>query len=160
MFWFNFRNLIFIFNSFYRKINLCTLTPIYLGNVSVATVTMGVNSPQPTLFFVITLCVFLYRVYNQDVLLLDFVVLLIVVVFVVIVLGSHLLGMDWSVVLPLGAIICLPERGASVGGVSSVQLSLLILLHPRCDHSRGESPILKVWVCRKPFGRHYLRFRQ
>ena len=43
---------------------------------------MAVNSPQPTILCVITLCVCLYILYNQDVPFLKFVVLSVVVVVV------------------------------------------------------------------------------
>ena len=41
---------------------------------------MEVNSPQPTLLCFIKLCDFLYRLYDQDVPFLDFVVISVVVV--------------------------------------------------------------------------------
>ena len=103
---------------------------------------MAVNSPQPTLLCVIILCVCLSRLYDQDVPFLDFVVLFIIVVVVtVIVVGNHLLGIDWSVVIPLGTAPYLPARGVDVDGVSFVRLSPIILCHRRCAHSRGEFPI-------------------
>ena len=96
------------------------MTPSYLGNVSFETVTMAVNSPQPTLSCVISLCVCLYSLYDQDVSFIDFFVLFVVVVVAVIVVDNHLLGMDWSVVIPLGTLVYLPTRGAGVGGLSFV----------------------------------------
>ena len=140
---------ILIFDIFFKlilgKINCCTLTPSYLGSVSFATVIMAVNSPQPTLLCVITLCVCLSIIYNQDVPFLDFFVSFVVAVVVaVIVVRNQLLGLDWLVVIPLGTIICLPERGAAMVGVSFVQISPLILRHPHHSHSRGESPIWTI----------------
>ena len=149
----------YLFQTHLKK-KCCTLIPSYFGNVSFATVTMAANSPQPTLFCVITLCVWLSSLYDQDVPFLDFVVLFIVVFVAVIVVGNHLLGMDWSVVIPLGTIICLPERGAGVGGVPFVRLSPRILRHRRCTHIRGESPIWKGLVCRNPSGHHCLPFQR
>ena len=103
-----------------RKRNCCTLTPSYSGNVSFSTVTMAVNSPQPTILCVITLCVFLSSLYDQDIPFLDFFVLFVIIVVAVIVVRNHLLGMDWSVVIPMDTIISLPERRVGVGGVSFV----------------------------------------
>ena len=51
------------------------MTPSYLGNVSFSTVTMAVNSPQPTLLCVIIMCVFLSSLYYQYVPFLDFFIL-------------------------------------------------------------------------------------
>ena len=102
---------------------------------------MAVNSPQPTILCVITLCVFLSSLYDQYVPFLDFFVLFVVIVATVIVVGNHLLVMYWSFVIHLGTIICLPDRVAVVGGVSFVRLSPLILRHFRRAHSRGELPI-------------------
>ena len=102
---------------FTKKKPLYTKLHSYLGNVSVATVTMAAKSPQPTILCVITLCVCLSSLYYQDVPFLDFVVLFVIVVVAVIVVGSQIWGMDWSVVIPLGTIICLLARGAGVGGV-------------------------------------------
>ena len=112
------------------------MTPSYLGNVSVATVTMALNSLQPTLLCVIILCVFLSSLYNQDVPFLDFVVLFVVVA-ALIVIGSHLLGMNWLAVISMRTIICILERGASVGGVSFVQISTLMIRHCCCTHNHG-----------------------
>ena len=81
---------------------------------------MAVNSPQPTLLCVIILCVCLSSLYDQDVPFLNFAVLFVIVVVAVIVVGNHLFGIDWSVAIPLGTIICLPGRGAGVVGVSFV----------------------------------------
>ena len=83
---------------------------------------MDVKSPQPTLLCVITLYVCLSSLNDQDVPFLEFVVLFAasVVVVVVIVVGNQLLGMGWSVILPLETIICLLDRGSGVGGVSFV----------------------------------------
>ena len=136
------------------------MAPSYLDNVSVENFTMDANLPHSTILRVITLCVCLCSFYGQDGPFLEFFVLFIVVVVVVIVVSSHLLGMDWSVVMSLGTIICLPERGAGVGGLSFVQLSPLILCHRRRDHSRGELPICKRLVCPNTYGHHYLTFRQ
>ena len=97
------------------------MTPSYLGNAFFAAVTMAVNSPQPTLLCVITLCVCLYSLYDQNFPSLDFVILFVVVV-AVIVVANQLLGMDWSVLIHMGTIIYLLARGAGVGGVSFVQL--------------------------------------
>ena len=97
------------------------MTPSYLGNAFFAAVTMAVNSPQPTLLCVITLCVCLSSLYDQNFPSLDFVILFVVVV-AVIVVANHLLGMDWSVLIHMGTIICLLTRGAGVGGVSFVRL--------------------------------------
>ena len=144
------------FKSILRIISPCTLTPSYLCNVSVATVTMAVNSPEPTLLCVIALCVCLSSLYYQYVPFLDFVVLFVIAVVAVIVVWNYLLGMDWSVVIPLGTIIFLSARGADVDGVSFVRLSPLI--HHYCcrAHSRRELPIWKGLVCRNPSGHHYL----
>ena len=139
------------------------MTPTYLGNVSVATVNMYVISPEPNILCVITLCVCLCILYNQDVPFLEFFVLFVVVVVVVvvaaIVIKNHLLGMDWLVAIPLGTIICLPERGEGVGGVSFVRLSPLICCHFCHAHSRGELLIWKGLVCRNPSGHYYLPTR-
>ena len=89
---------------------------------------MAFNSSQPTLLCVITLCVCLSSLYDQDVPFLDFFVLFFVVVVAVIVVKNHLLGMDWSVVIPLDTIICLPTRGAGVGRVSFLRLHLLFFV--------------------------------
>ena len=59
-----------------------------------ATVTMAVNSLEPTLFCVITLCVCLSSLYDQDVPFLDFVILPVDVVVALIVVGNHLPGRD------------------------------------------------------------------
>ena len=145
------------FKFILRKRGRCTLNPSYLGNLSVATVTMDVISLQPTLLCVITLCVFLSIIYDQDVPFLEFVILFIVVVFLAfIVVGNHLLRMDWLVVIPMGNIICLPARGAGVCGVSFVRLSPIIPRRICCAHSCGESPIWKGLVCRNLSGNHYL----
>ena len=117
---------------------------------------MAVNSPQPNLLCVIKLCVCLSSLYDQDSPFFDFVVLFIVVVVANIVVRNHLLGMDWSVVTPLGTITYLPERWVGVGGVSFVRLSSLICCHLRHVHSCGELPIWKGLVCRNPSGHHYL----
>ena len=102
--------------------------PQLLINVSVATVTMAVNSPEPTLLCVIMFCICLYSLYNQDASFRDFFVLFVIVVVAVIVVGNHLLGMDWLVVIPLGTIIYLQAGGAGVGGVSFVRLLLLFVV--------------------------------
>ena len=102
------------------------------------TVTMATNSLHPTILCVITLCVFLSSIYNQDAPFLGIVELFVVVVVAVIVLRNHLLGMDWSVVMPMAIKICLLARGASVGGVFFVQLSLLILRDCHRSHSSGQ----------------------
>ena len=78
---------------------------------------MAVNSPQPNLFCVITLCVCLSSLYEQYFPLLEIIVLFVVIVVAAIVVGDHILGMDWSVVIPLGTIICLKSIGEGVGGV-------------------------------------------
>ena len=117
---------------------------------------MDVNSPQPTILHVIKFCVWLSSLYDQDLPFLDYVNLFIAVVAVFIVVGNHLLKMDWSVVIPQGNIICIPVRGSGVGGVSFVQLSPLIYCHRCSAHSRGKSPICKGLVCRNPSGHHYL----
>ena len=80
---------------------------------------MAVNSPQPTLFCVIIVCVCLFSLYDQYPPLLVFAVILVIVV-AVIVFGYHLLGIDCLVNIALGTIICLPERGAGMGGMSFV----------------------------------------
>ena len=67
------------FKYILRKRKFRTLTPSYLGGVSFETVTVAVNSPQPTLLCVITSCVCLSRIYEQDVPFLNFVVLSFVV---------------------------------------------------------------------------------
>ena len=126
---------------------------------------MAVNSPQPTLLCVIIFCVFLSILYDQDVPFLDFVVLFVFVVVVAvvaafIVIMNHLLGIYWSVLIPLGTIICLTARGAGVVGVSRLRLLPLILWSFRRAHSCGESPIWKVLVCRNPSGHHYLPFQR
>ena len=56
------------------------MNPSYLDNVSFATVTMAVNSLQPTLLCVIKLCVCLYSLYDQDIPFLEFFVLSVIVV--------------------------------------------------------------------------------
>ena len=56
----------------------------------------------------------------------------------------------------MGTIICLPERGAGVGGVSFVRLLSPIFRHLRCAHSGGKSLIWKGLVCCSPSGHHYL----
>ena len=114
---------------------------------------MAVNSPEPTL-----LCVCLSSFYNQDVPLLDFIVLFVVIVVVVIVVSNHLLKMDWLVVIPLGTIICIPERGADVSEVSFVRLLTNILRFCFCALSCGESPIYKGLVCHSPSGHYHLPF--
>ena len=81
---------------------------------------MAVKSPQPTFFFVITLCVCLHSLYKKDAPFLEVVVLFVFIIVAVIVFGNHLLGMYWSVVIPLGTIICLLAIGPGVGGVSLV----------------------------------------
>ena len=124
------------FKFILRKRNRFTLNPSYIGNVSVATVTMAINSLQATLLCVITLCVCLSSLYYQDVPFLDYVYLFVVVVLVIFV-GIHLLEMDWSVVITQGTIIYLRERGAGVCGVSFVRLSPLISCHRRRAHSSG-----------------------
>ena len=78
-FWFKFWNLIY-FKIYLRKRNFCTLTPSYIGNVSFETVTMVINSPQPTLLCVITLFVCLSILYDQDFPFFNFVILSVVVV--------------------------------------------------------------------------------
>ena len=146
------------FKFILRKRNCCTLTPSYLRNVSVATVTMAINSLQSTLSCVIKLCVFTI-LYDQYTPFLDFFVLFVVVVVAtVIVVGNNLLVIYWSVILPLGTIICLPEIEAGVYGVSVVWLSPLIFRHFHCHraHSRGELPIWKGLVFHNPSGPHYL----
>ena len=74
--------ILYILQIHLRKRDFRTLNPSYLGNVSFATFTMAVNLPQTTLLCVITLCVWLFSLYDQDLPFLDFVVLS-VVVFVV-----------------------------------------------------------------------------
>ena len=64
--------------------------------------------------------------------------------------------MFWSVIIPLETIICLPERGSGMGGVSFVRLSPLIFCHFRREHSCGELPIWKGLVCHNPSEHHYL----
>ena len=60
-----------------------------------ATVTMAVNSPEPTLFCVITLFVWLSSLYDQDVPSLEFFVYFVVVVIVAfIVVGKGISGRD------------------------------------------------------------------
>ena len=80
----------YLFQIHLRKRNRCTQTPSYLGNLSVASVAMSVNSLQPTILCVITLCVYLSSLYGQDVPFLDFFVLFVVVVVAVIVVRNHL----------------------------------------------------------------------
>ena len=137
-----------------RKRNLCTLTPSYLGNVSVATVTMAVNSPEPTILCFIMLCVCLSSLYDQYFPFLLFFVLFVIILAVVIAIRNHLLGMYWLVVIPLVTIISLPVGESGVGGVSFVQLSPLIRRHNRLVRSRQESPIWKGLVCCNNSG-HY-----
>ena len=105
------------FKFILQKRNCCTLTPSYLGNVCFATVTMVVNSLQPTILCVITFYVFLSSLYDQYVPVLDSVVLFVVIVVVIIFVRHHLLGMDWSVVMSMDTIICFQVRGAGMGGV-------------------------------------------
>ena len=78
---------------------------------------MAVNSPKPTLLCVIKLCVCLSSLYNQDIPFLDFVVLFVFIVTAVIVVSNHIFVMNWSVVVPLGTIICHLERGSGMGGM-------------------------------------------
>ena len=143
------------FKFILRERNPCTLTPSYLGSVNVATVIMAVNSPEPTLLCIITLCVFLSSLYDQDVPFLELFVFFVVVVVAVTVVGNHLRGIDWWVIIALGTTICLPARVAGVGGVSFVQISTLICCYCRRAHIRGGLPIWKVLVCRNPSGHHY-----
>ena len=87
---------------------------------------MVVKSPEPTLFCVITLCVWLSDLYDQDVPSLEFFVFSVVVAFIV--LGDLLLGRDGWVVIPLGNIICLngerSRRGWGVLGKNFLYFSL------------------------------------
>ena len=68
------------FKCILRKRNCYTLNPSYLGKVSFATVTTSVNSLQPTLWCVITLCVCLNSLCDKDVPFRDFVALSVVVI--------------------------------------------------------------------------------
>ena len=121
---------------------------------------MTVNSPQPNMWCVITLCVCLSILYDQYFPFLDFVVLFVVVIVAFIVFGNHLLVMDWSVVIPLGTTICLPYRGAGVVGVSFVRILPLTIFYLRRAHSHGELHIWKGLICRNLSGYHYLPLRR
>ena len=79
---------------------------------------MDVKSPEPTLLCVITMCVWLSILYDQDVPSLDFFVFFVVVVVAFIVVGDLLSGRDGCVVIPMGTIIYL--AGGSSGCVWSV----------------------------------------
>ena len=86
------------------QIHFTNTDPQLFKKFNFLTVNMDVNSPQPTILCVVKFCVFLSILYDQDSPFLEFVVLLVVVVVSVIVVGNQLLGMDWSVLIPLGTI--------------------------------------------------------
>ena len=117
---------------------------------------MAVNSPQPTILCVLTLCVCVPCLYDQYVPFLHDIYLYVAIVIAVKVVGNHVLGMNWSVVFPQGTIICLPARGVCVGGVSVFRLSPLIRRCRRHAHNFGESPIWKGLVFHNPYGHNYL----
>ena len=87
-----------------------------------ATVTIAINSPEPTLFCVITLFVWLSSLYDQDVPTLEFFVFVIVVIAAFIVVANRFSVRDGLVLIPLGTIICLAGgtsgRGWSVLGAT------------------------------------------
>ena len=91
---------------------------------------MAVNSPEPTLFCVITVCVWLSSLYDKYVPSLDFFVFFLSVVAVsVIVIGNLLLGRNGLVLIPLGTIICLASGRSGCGwSVLGATFSFVLLL--------------------------------
>ena len=85
------------------------------------TVTMAIKLPEPTLFCVITIFVWLSSLYDQDIPSLYLFIFLVAVVVACIVIGHLLSGRDGLVSIPLVNTILSSDslaRGSGLGGVS------------------------------------------
>ena len=86
----------FLFQIHFTKNNPLFIDPQLIRKCKcfLSTVTMAINSPEPTTFWVITLCDWSSSLYKQDVPSLNFVVFFVVVVVAFIVVRNRLSGRD------------------------------------------------------------------
>ena len=107
---------------------------------------MAVNSPEPTLFCVIMLCVWLSILFDQDVPSLDFVVFFVFVVVDFIVVGNLLSGREGYVVIYWVTIICLTDGRSGRGWI------FLGVVSPcrRCGPRRGGAIFLGQFFPQPP----------
>ena len=108
VFWFNLWNLS-IFQIHFTKNNpLCTDPQlIWQCKCFFVTVTMAVNSPEPTLFAVVYIFLWFSNIFNGDVASFDFVIFFVFIVIALIFVKSCHSGTYRCVVIPLGTLVWL-----------------------------------------------------